>query len=177
MKKIGDFTADLRLTWLAVLAIPIGTVCAFVALLLQRLIGFFTILFYYQRFVISTDLVGMVTRSNLLETWGTAAMKTGRDGVTDAHPIITYDLIDREPITVNPWESCRTAAERMAQARVGRLPVVEPHHRTRVIGMVTRSDLLKPRARHVEEEVQRERFLGRWLGAFDRQGGGAAGTS
>ena len=95
--------------------------------------------------------------------------------VADAHPIITYDLIDREPITVYPFESCRTAAERMAQARVGRLPVVSPHHRTRVIGMVTRSDLLKPRARHVEEEVKRERFLGRWLGAFDRPRGTTRG--
>jgi hypothetical protein len=30
----------------------------------------------------------------------------------------------------------------------------------KVIGMVTRSDLLKPRARSVEEEGKRERFIG-----------------
>jgi hypothetical protein len=29
-----------------------------------------------------------------------------------------------------------------------------------MIGMVTRSDLLKPRAREVEEEIRRERFIG-----------------
>ena len=60
--------------------------------------------------------------------------------------IIAYDLIHREPITVLPWESCRTAAERMAEAGVGRLPVVSPEEPRKVIGMVTRSDLLKPRA-------------------------------
>ena len=47
----------------------------------------------------------------------------------------------------------------MAEARVGRLPIVSPDDPTRVIGMVTRSDLLKPRARQVEEEVKRERFF------------------
>ena len=73
--------------------------------------------------------------------------------------IIAYDLIHREPITILPWESCRTAAERMAEHGVGRLPVVSPDEPTKVIGMVTRSDLLKPRARSVEEEGKRERFI------------------
>lgn len=57
-----------------------------------------------------------------------------------------------------PWESCRTAAERMAQAGVGRLPVVSPDNPLHVLGIITRSDLLKPRARHAEEDVRRERF-------------------
>jgi CIC family chloride channel protein len=39
------------------------------------------------------------------------------------------------------------------------LPVVDPDDPTQVVGMVTRSDLLKPRARNVEEEVKRERFI------------------
>jgi CBS-domain-containing membrane protein len=30
----------------------------------------------------------------------------------------------------------------------------------RLVGIVTRSDLLKPRARRAEEEARRERFLG-----------------
>jgi hypothetical protein len=46
MKERGDFTANLRLIWLSALAIPTGLVCAYVALLLQRLIGFFTNVFY-----------------------------------------------------------------------------------------------------------------------------------
>jgi hypothetical protein len=36
-----------------------------------------------------------------------------------------------------------------------------PDDPRRVIGIVTRSDLLKPRARLAEEEMRRERFLGR----------------
>jgi CBS domain-containing protein len=106
------------------------------------------------------ELVGVVTRSNLLEDWIYAVVKgaegTGQPAID---VIIAYDLIHHEPITVFPWESCRTAAERMAQAGVGRLPVVSPEDPRKVVGMVTRSDLLKPRARHVEEEVKRERFL------------------
>ena len=46
MKEKGDFTADFRLIWIACLAIPVGVTCAFVAVALQRLIGFFTNFFY-----------------------------------------------------------------------------------------------------------------------------------
>ena len=46
MKEKGDFTADVRLIWIACLAIPVGVTCAFVAVALQRLIGFFTNFFY-----------------------------------------------------------------------------------------------------------------------------------
>jgi H+/Cl- antiporter ClcA len=105
-------------------------------------------------------LVGMVTRSNLLADWIAAAL-AGRDGADAplAAPIITYDLLHRAPITAFAWESCRTAAERMAQAGVGRLPVVAEEEPRRVIGIVTRSDLLEPRAQQFDEEVRRERFL------------------
>jgi hypothetical protein len=47
----------------------------------------------------------------------------------------------------------------MAAAGVGRLPVVAEVDPQKVIGIVTRSDLLKPRARSVEEEVRRQRFI------------------
>jgi predicted transcriptional regulator len=53
----------------------------------------------------------------------------------------------------------RTAAERMAHEGVGRLPVVSEENPRKVIGMVTRSDLFKPRARLVEEEGTRQRFI------------------
>jgi CBS domain-containing protein len=101
-------------------------------------------------------LVGMVTRSNMLKQW-IDGMATG--DLADTHPIVALDLIEREPITIFPWESCRVAAERMAQWRVGRLPVVDPADPTKVIGIITRSDLLKPREIHAEEEGKRERFI------------------
>jgi predicted transcriptional regulator len=101
-------------------------------------------------------LVGVVTRSNLIEDWAKVLVSDGRDHLG---LIITFDLIHREPISVYPWESCRTAAERMAQGGVGRLPVVSPDEPCRVIGILTRSDLLKPRAQLAEEETRRERFI------------------
>jgi CBS domain-containing protein len=106
------------------------------------------------------QVLGVVTRTNLLEDWIAAALAdcdgTGQSGL---ELIITYDLIHRAPITVYPWESCRVAAERMAENGVGRLPVVSPDDPGKVIGIVTRSDLLKPRAKSAEEETRRERLL------------------
>jgi chloride channel protein, CIC family len=54
-EELGDFTASARLLWLSAFAIVIGALCAYVALALLNLIGFFTNLFFFQRF--STVLV------------------------------------------------------------------------------------------------------------------------
>jgi CBS domain-containing protein len=101
-------------------------------------------------------LIGMVARSNMLRQWieSTAAGESA-----DTHPIVALDLIERDPITIFPWESCRVAAERMAQSRVGRLPVVDVADPKKIVGIITRSDLLKPREIHAEEEGKRERFF------------------
>ena len=104
-------------------------------------------------------LLGVITRRNLLEDWVAESLSKPEGDGPGKDLIIAYDLIHRDPITILPWESCRTAAERMAEFGVGRLPVVSPEDPKRVIGMVTRSDLLKPRARSVEEEAHRERFI------------------
>jgi H+/Cl- antiporter ClcA len=107
------------------------------------------------------NLLGVITRSNFLEHWVSAILQPTAGGdLTLTHPIIAYDLVDRLPITAYPWESCRTAAERMSQTGVGRLPVVSPEDPRKVVGLVTRSDLLKGRARFLEEEGKRERFIG-----------------
>jgi CBS domain-containing protein len=112
--------------------------------------------------VVDSDgsLVGVITRTNLMEEW-IAATFPGADSpdlaVLDF--FIAYDLVHRPAITTYPWESCRTAAERMAQAGVGRLPVVAPDRPEQVIGIITRSDILKPRARQFAEEMRRERFI------------------
>jgi H+/Cl- antiporter ClcA len=52
MKQKGDFTAQSRLLWIAALAVVVGALCAYVAVLLLWLIGFFTNLFYYHQFSI-----------------------------------------------------------------------------------------------------------------------------
>jgi CBS domain-containing protein len=104
------------------------------------------------------NLLGVVTRNNLLQDWVVRSLGGGTEEGA-AGPIVAYDLIGGEPITAVPWESCRMAAERMAAAGVGRLPVVSPEDPRKVIGIVTRSDLLKPRARSVEEEAMRRRYI------------------
>lgn len=55
LRYLGDFTTTIRVLLLAVIALGIGALSAFVALALLRLIGLFTNLFYYGRW--STDLV------------------------------------------------------------------------------------------------------------------------
>jgi chloride channel protein, CIC family len=95
------------------------------------------------------ELIGIVTRSNLLEP-----------SVAEARNwLVVADIVEKEPVTAYPGESCRRAAETMAQMEVGRLPVVAENNPRQLIGIVTRSDLLKPRARSVHEERRRERFI------------------
>ena len=103
------------------------------------------------------ELVGVVTRRCLLEDWVSGSLNG--EGAKLAAPIVAYDLVHREPITVQKWESCRAAAERMAQSGVGRLVVVADEGPRTIVGIITRSDLLKPRARIVEEEEARQRYI------------------
>ncbi len=59
------------------------------------------------------------------------------------------DLIRLDPIVAHPEETCREAAERMAESGIGRLPVLSGG---KLIGIITRSDSLKPRLLRFEEE-------------------------
>ncbi len=105
--------------------------------------------------------LGVITQSNLLEHW-LGALTGGAGGLDPlgSTPIIAYDLIEASPIVAFPDESCREAAERMAESGVKRLPVVAPDDPTRLVGIVVIGDLLKARQRIVEEEAKRERFFG-----------------
>ena len=49
VEELGDFTTTLRVLPISGLAIVIGAVCAVLALLLLRMIGLFTNLFYFGR--------------------------------------------------------------------------------------------------------------------------------
>jgi chloride channel protein, CIC family len=49
VEKLGDFTITPRVMLISVLAVAIGFVSAFIALALLKLIGFFTNLFFFQR--------------------------------------------------------------------------------------------------------------------------------
>jgi CIC family chloride channel protein len=62
------------------------------------------------------------------------------------------DLIRRPPVVVFPDMSLRDAADHMVRENVGRLPVVERADPTRVVGMLTRSDLLSAHGQRLDEE-------------------------
>jgi len=94
-------------------------------------------------------LVGIVTRSQLLDL--PPAEELGR--------IPVAALLGRAPVVAYPDETCRAAADRMVTEGVGRLPVVHREAPHEVIGIITRSDLLKARERLFESEHRRERMI------------------
>ena len=68
------------------------------------------------------------------------------------------DLARKAAIETYPDEPLRVVVYRMAEKGVTRMPVVERSTRT-FLGLVSLNDLLKARARHLEEERRRERPL------------------
>ena len=50
LKELGDFTTTIHVVPIMLMAIVIGVIGAYVAWFLLKLIGFFTNVFYYQRF-------------------------------------------------------------------------------------------------------------------------------
>jgi chloride channel protein, CIC family len=90
------------------------------------------------------QLKGVITRKQLRELAGTAAEGTH---LGDAL---------REPAVAHPDEPLRAVVFRMAETGFTRLPVVDNGH---LVGMVSLDDLLKARARNLDEERKRERVL------------------
>jgi H+/Cl- antiporter ClcA len=70
------------------------------------------------------------------------------------------DIIDKEPVVAFPDESCKTVAIRAAVEKLDRMVVVSREDQ-KLLGMVTRYDLLKPYTRQYTEEQLRERMLQR----------------
>lgn len=75
-----------------------------------------------------------------------------------AQPVATL-LANQSPAFALPTETCRTVGSRMAAAGLERFPVIESAETFQLIGIVSRSDLVKPRKTIHEEESQRERFF------------------
>jgi CBS domain-containing protein len=94
-------------------------------------------------------LVGMFTNKDLERTSELEA----------SAELKVRDLLQREPLTVYPDQTCRVAADTMAGNGVGRLAVVSRKDPSCLLGIITRSDLLKARhLQHAEESVK-ERIL------------------
>ena len=68
------------------------------------------------------------------------------------------DLVGKEPVVAYPEESCQSAAIRAAVENLDRIPVVSADHQ-KLLGMITRYDLLKPYTHYPQEERVRERVF------------------
>jgi CIC family chloride channel protein len=106
-------------------------------------------------------LVGVVTRGDLY--------KLLAQGSETALRRQLRELVRRETVEAFPDEPLRSVVYRMAEKRVTRMPVIEPGTR-KFLGLVSLDDLLKARARHLEEEKRREQVLNL---RFFLPGGGA----
>jgi CBS domain-containing protein len=99
----------------------------------------------HQGFPVADDedrLVGVITRRDLFDPGVTATTIRG--------------IVKRPAAVVFDDSSLRDVAERMAHENVGRLPVVARDEPDRVIGIVTRSDLIAAHVRRLDGERLRE---------------------
>ncbi|WP_175941604.1 chloride channel protein [Caballeronia sp. BCC1704] len=99
-------------------------------------------------------LVGMLDRA-ALAALGEASQS---GGITIGEALAQKN--DAAPAVALPGEPCRLAATRLAVHDLERLPVVADKASMRLVGIVSRSDLVKPARAHFDEEHQRERFRG-----------------
>ncbi|HEX6631546.1 MAG TPA: chloride channel protein, partial [Gemmatimonadaceae bacterium] len=106
----------------------------------------------YQRLLPVTDadgrLVGALAWNDVLERAARGAL----GGTID-------DVMHRGVTVAYPDETLRDVADRMADGRLGVLPVVERGHPDRLRGLITQFDLLRARGRMLEEERHREQVL------------------
>ncbi|MBK5060654.1 chloride channel protein [Paraburkholderia domus] len=80
------------------------------------------------------------------------------DSGSKAHLSLADVLKQRSPAFALPDETCRLVATRLAVHGLERLPVVADRETMRLVGIVSRSDLIKPSLSHFEEEHKKERF-------------------
>jgi len=99
------------------------------------------------------ELVGVVTRRDLLDLELEVTARVG-------------DLVRRGAVVIYDDSSAREAADHMIRERVGRLPVVSRRDPRRVIGIISRSDLLEAHERrlHARHRVERSIEIGTTLG-------------
>jgi len=144
-EELGDFTTTLRV-------VPISCL----AMVKQRLLP-----------VVDAEgkLVGVLTRGDI------------RDRITNEGDAVLKrplgDLVRANTVETNPDEILRVIVYRMAEKGVTRLPVVE-HSTGKFLGLISLDDLLKARARHLEEERRREQTLNLRLLLPGRRGGAKA---
>jgi hypothetical protein len=68
-----------------------------------------------------------------------------------------------QPRIALPGETCRSVAARLAITGLDRLPVAEDDKTYRLVGIVSRHDLLKPSMSVFAEEHEQEQFRRVWI--------------
>jgi H+/Cl- antiporter ClcA len=102
------------------------------------------------------DLEAIITRSDILR-----ALENDKNGETSVLNAGTRDVL-----VTYPDEPLHDAAAKMLRRNIGRLPVVERTHLTRVVGYLGRQEIMAARLRRLDDEHVRElgwtnRFFGR----------------
>jgi len=110
-------------------------------------------------------LVGVVTRGDIYKLFDQGDESLLRRPLRDA--------VHRKTVEAYPDEPLRSVVYRMAEKRITRMPVVDADTR-KFLGLIALDDLLKARARHLEEEKRREQVLS--LRVFLPGGGGQEET-
>jgi CIC family chloride channel protein len=90
-------------------------------------------------------LLGVVTRRDLLES-DTTSLVTVRE------------IVKRPPIVIHENRSLREAVNLMVRENVGRLPVVD-RHGNRLLGILTRGDVLSAQLRQIEDNTILRRHI------------------
>jgi CIC family chloride channel protein len=103
-------------------------------------------------------LVGIVT--------GTDMRQKVKEGQLDK-PV--RDFMTRDPSSVTPSTTAHTALGVMVQLDVGHLPVVDEADARALVGMLTRSDLIRVERRVLEEESRSDALLAPALRPFVRR--------
>ncbi|MGH9456981.1 MAG: chloride channel protein [Thermoanaerobaculia bacterium] len=86
-------------------------------------------------------LVGVITRRDFLDARWDDATPAGA-------------LVKRPPAVIFPDNSLREAADHMVRENIGRLPVVSREDPRRVVGFITRSDLLEAHERRLAQGLR-----------------------
>ncbi|SDY44082.1 H+/Cl-antiporter ClcA [Collimonas sp. OK242] len=132
----------------AVAAIPASLT---IAETLERYFGAQQVHRCYPVVDVEQGLIGMVERSSF------GAQADGSNTLTTL--FIPARMEPSAALVALPSETCRIAAARMATHHLERLPVVSDLQSRRLIGIISRSDLIKPSRLFFDEEQKRERLL------------------
>ncbi len=73
-------------------------------------------------------------------------------------PVVAADFAEPSPVC-HPDDSLKEVAERMVAHDAGRLPVVDRADPTRLVGFITRRDVIAGRSRRLREEQERTRVI------------------